>query len=159
MLAAAPKSDVRYFLNGVYVSGGWIEATNGHYLFRAKVDTGRQKRLFTLIGNIPAKAHTTEISFPRKVATHKDAYGKVIGVSYVEEIDGKFPDCKKLIDGFEPVGVDSIGYNPEYMGLPHKLFKASGAALEFGGEDKMAKAVFKTPDSDEVEMYLMPMKI
>lgn len=159
MLAAAPKNEVRYYLNGVHVAKGILEVTNGHYLFRAKVDTGKEERLFTLVGNIPAHAYTTELNFDHKFAVHQDAHGKVIGASYIEEIDGKFPDCDKVVDGFEVSDVSAVGFNSQYLSLPYKLFKTSGAKLEFSGESKMARAIFKTADLDDVEMYLMPMKV
>ena len=79
---------------------------------------------------------------------------------YVEEIDGKYPDTKKLTDEFSSADVSIIGFNSEYMGLPHKLFKARGVTLEFNGALSMSKASFKMPsDMSDVEMYIMPMNV
>ncbi len=157
MLAAAPENEVRYYPNGVHVAKGILEVTNGHYLFRAKVDTAKEERLFTLVGSIPARAYTTELNFDHKFAMHQDAQGKIIGASYIREIDGKFPACDMVVNDFVVSDVSEIGFNSQYLGLPFKLFKASGAKLEFSGDGKVARATFKTTDLGDVEMYLMPM--
>lgn len=161
MLAAAPKNDVRYYLNGVHVKDGVIEASNGHYLFRAQIES-KEEMLFTLVGNIPARSDVTELDFDTKIATHKDIMECVLGVSYIKSIDGKFPDTVKVIEQFSPCSVDAIGYNPQYLGLPYKLFKVTEMKLEFSGGADVARGSFsldKHGADVRVEMYIMPLKL
>jgi len=158
-MAAAPKSDYRLYLNGIYIDGAKIEVTNGHYLFRAAIDSEEEAKTFSLTGNIPASARDTEIFFDKQQAIHKDAKGCVVGCSFVEIIDGKWPDTKKLTDKFVKGQIDMIGFKPEYTGLPHKLFGATGAEVTFGGEHAMAFIKFKTRDLEDVDLYIMPMRI
>jgi len=161
MLGGAAKNDVRFFLNGVHVFGETIEATNGHYLFTAKIDKTEEDRIFKIIGTIPAKAQDTEISFETNIATHKNFNNEIVGVGYVEVIDGKFPDTQKVIDKFKPEKVSEIAFSPEYLSLPKKLFGANGVTLEFGGKDGTARAKFKHNKTSytDIEMYLMPMRM
>ena len=162
-MAAAPKSDVRYYLNGIYVAGTQIEVTNGHYLLKAYFEDDdtepEEDKIFCLTGNIPATARDTEICFDKKQAIHKDKEGRVVGLSFVEIIDGKWPDTKKVIEGFAKCKIDEIGYNPEYAGLPHKIFGATGAKFTFGGENAIARIQFKTRDHEDVDFYIMPMRL
>ena len=158
MIAAAPKESDRSYLNGVHVANGVIEVTNGHYLFMTDVDTGDESRRFTLIGDIPDDSIITKLNFDKEVATHYDYRNSIVGISHINQLDGKYPDCSKLVKSFEAVDVESVSFSSEYAGLPFTLFGASCITLEFGGQKGMAKATFMTYELKEVEMYLMPMR-
>ena len=161
LLAAAPKSNARYYPNGIHVASGRLEVTNGHYLIitrdKALYD---EECIFTVLGPIPAKAFETLIDFEALTATHTDQHGNKVGIGLVEVIDGTYPDVPKLIEAFSETPTSSVGFNPEYMGIPFKLFKASWVKMILGGDKEMSKLEFKMNSAGcEIEMYVMPMKV
>ncbi len=158
MLAAAPKHDIRYYLNGVHLRRGIIEVTNGHYMLRAKLEGNRENLIFNLIGNIPARARETVLDLKSSCATHRDKDFKILGMSYIQVIDGKFPDVDRIVNGFKTKNVSSGSFNPEYVGLPFKLFGAYQARFEFGGTEASSRVLFKSRTGDDIEMYIMPMR-
>ncbi len=161
MIGGAAKGDIRFYLNGVHMFGDIIEATNGAHLFRAKIDKFDDDKIFSLIGNIPKKSDITTLDFEAKIATHRDFMHKVIGVSYIEEIDGKFPNTQEVIvDKFKPKPTKKFSFNPKYLALPHKLFGAIQVHMQVAGEFEVAKITFKAEHAGkDIDMYLMPMQV
>lgn len=161
LLAAAPKRDVRYYLNGVHVTDGRLEVTNGHYLVITRDEKlYKDEHIFTLIGQIPAKSFETSIDFDTLIATHTNVHGLKVGLSIIELIDGKFPDTEKLLKQFSNGASASVGFNPEYIGLPFKLFKSRQVKLLLGSDESMSKLEFKVSSIDQdIEMYVMPISL
>lgn len=94
------KDDVRYYLNGIHLNKGKIEATNGHVAI--VLDTGEKNKvdkIIKFIGAIPKKAEFTELVFDKKcnIAIHTDEKGNKIAAQIFEVVDGRFPNVSRII--------------------------------------------------------------
>ena len=107
MLCAAAKSDVRYYLEGVYFVGGdnkvLAYSTDGHQLLRWIVCENYQGGDFSYIINrrcikdaIKTKYHIhLETSTGDIVCAKKEDFRRFKGL-----IDGKYPDVKRVVSGY-----------------------------------------------------------
>ena len=107
MLCAAAKSDVRYYLEGVYFVGGdnkvLAYSTDGHQLLRWIIREDYQGYDFSYIINrrcikdaIKTKYHVhLEASTGELVCAKDEDFRKFRGL-----IDGKYPDVKRAVTGY-----------------------------------------------------------
>ena len=121
------KDDIRYYLNGIHLNKGKIEATNGHVAII--LDTGEKNKvdkIIKFIGSIPKKAEFTEIVFDEKcnIAIHSDEKGNKIGAQIFDIVDGRFPDVNNIV----PKQIKKEKFpaiQTIYLELINKAFEAS----------------------------------
>lgn len=108
MLEIAPKNDVRYYLNGIHITRGdsaevIVEATDGHCLLRVTLPAPLEEEVTAkpLTDVILDRASAEKML---KVFTRKNPPlisaddGLVFFGNYeVETIDGRFPDCGRML--------------------------------------------------------------
>lgn len=155
------KYEVRYYLEGFHVTKKAVEATNGHYAYRAKL---KEFALPEYLANHaegcelpesmiikmkqpikkPAKSSGCEFVFfdvqdSKVIATTIDQFGGEAGCFLGSVIDGKFPDVEGLvIQTGEPENHSQVGYNADYLKKLSEVcdteFKS--VKLQSYGEDK-----------------------
>lgn len=168
------KSDVRYYLCGIFISkDGEIAATNGHVLFVSKFDIDPESPLdrdiiLNIDGSIPAKAKTCELEFiDNKIGfvICKDRNHQIVKRLAFELVDGIYPEYKKITEKVKPETVQKIGINPQYLSLVGKVFPKniigdSGTIIEFSGENQAITVTPKNPYYEEfTRLYIMPMRV
>lgn len=178
------KSDVRYYLNGVFVTphnetGVLLVATDGHTMAIIHDSEGETNgdHIFPLSKQLiaAAKKRVSNIGKPEAVELIGEAayvrlfkedlaYDPTIStmdvhVEYCAPIVGKYPDIKKVI----PIGDPKpslITLNPEYTARLAKVVKAMGrghsAASFFTYGEREATAI-RIANLPEVLFLIMPM--
>lgn len=137
MLCAAAKSDVRYYLEGVYFVGGdnkvLAYSTDGHQLLRWIVCENYQGGDFSYIINrrcikdaIKTKYHIhLETSTGEIVCAKKEDFRRFRGL-----IDGKYPDVKRVVSGYidniKSEKDENILINASYLKSLSKIGKTVG---------------------------------
>lgn len=115
---ATAKNDVRYYLNGFHLrTDGTIEATDGHILYQGKYTDHcelTEPMVITIDGKIPASADTVTFNFEEgarqgQCRTNK---GKLFAVDL---IDGKFPDCDRVIPGERAIYTNGLAMDPAQL--------------------------------------------
>lgn len=136
------RQDVRYYLNAIHINmDGHIEATNGHIMFRAECEEAKdlgESLIVSISGKVPARAHTAKFIFmddERDVGLviFEDGIGRPIRKTSVvdgrtfERVDGKFPDCGRIVptDPLKPV--EQFGVNASYIAKVAEAGKALGS--------------------------------
>lgn len=168
------KGDVRYYLNGIHFDpAGFINATNGHILFRAECEEAKEldaPLILGIQGKIPAKAITANLTISDDNQTgsmwFQDAHGKPImklGLKdgrFFEVIDGKFPDVDRVLPKGDPVPTESFGVNSSYMAIVAEAAKAIGISypivkVNLRGENEPLEINLKGPELDAT-VIIMP---
>jgi len=123
----APKSDIRYYLNGLHVvqdnRGTYIEATNGHMLGRLLIDETPVANPCSVI--LPLESVKTLAATGKKgketVCFTVDGV-KISAVNpqgetmIFQAVEGKFPDCDRVVPKLTgDSGLEPSTYNPEYI--------------------------------------------
>lgn len=126
------KSDVRYYLNGVFISRKHIYATNGHMAIRMEHGSKVRSGVIVKVKHaIPAKAKTTTLHLlgKKSYAEHIDAFGRILSMGAIEIIDGRYPDIDKLISiaKEKPAGTQMPSINPLYLQAACKAIDCSGS--------------------------------
>lgn len=135
------KQDVRYYLNGIHLSGNKIESTDGHTMYRceaseASMDCGfigdLEKQYPDLIiqeeGAAPTKAVRKKsiwvvIEVDQKINSAVIRYiasnGSTLAMQSANIIDGKYPDSDKVFSKKETDNKTEcefeVGFNAEYL--------------------------------------------
>ena len=136
----APKSDIRYYLNGLHVvqdnRGTYIEATNGHMLGRLLIDETPVANPCSVI--LPLESIKTLAATGKK--GNESLCFAVDGVKITvinpdsssmvfQAVEGKFPDCDRVVP---TVTSDSViepsTYNPEYIQAFYDCAKDLGSS-------------------------------
>lgn len=138
-------SDIRYYLNGVYVepiaSGGvLIVATNGHALCAWKDANGFAERpaiLRTspklLAACADRKAESLHLDESRLTVTEKVGFELYVQPRRENwEIEGNFPDWKRVIPKTEEVATLFDALNPSYVSLVTQALKVGTRSTKFG---------------------------
>lgn len=122
------KNDIRYYLNGIHLNHGKIEATNGHVA--VILDTGEENdadKIISFVGTIPKKASKTKLCFNddfENIAIHYDHNGLKIDAQLFNVIDGRFPNVERVKP--KKLKTDKFpALQTEYLALMHKAFEAS----------------------------------
>lgn len=163
--------DVRLFLNGICIEKDHVIGTNGHALFFSKLDEPvpvEENLIIRTVGNIPAKAYLMEFEIDIEAkfgrAICKSAFGQVVGIVYIETIDGKFPDWRKVIKQDNQQAVTQIGINCEYLDRLQKAVKlvghprSTGAVMNLYGQDRHLHFEIKDPEYRST-VIIMPMRL
>lgn len=126
------KNDVRRYLCGVRITRKHVQATNGHIALQMEHDSKvRVPVTISIKGKIPARSTMSKFEFGRDgdcngLVKHYDALGSITAIHAIEVLEGKFPDFEsgRLFGDLERFSFDNPmpAVNPEYMGLPSKLF-------------------------------------
>lgn len=186
-LLCAAKSDIRYYLNGVYVESNGTTtrmcATTGHYLLAVDYQHGDSQ---DWIGNFIIPRDVCEMiakvknynlgvieieSEQNKVALNA-AYRTVTGVIRVcdtcigfKSVEGVFPQYTRVISPW--IGNDTDmkpgQYNPEYIGTFSKVAKLLGSKLGYftlwqRGNDSALVTFSSKPDRINAIGVLMPIR-
>ncbi len=130
------KNDVRYYLNGVFISDdGTIAGTNGHAGFvsshDAEIDQGY---IIAITGLIPKAAHILNITIIENDVLIKcfTASGRKVKALCGEVLEGKFPDIMKVVPDHseealaEVDGMNEITFQAKYMASASKVFSRGG---------------------------------
>ncbi len=164
MMKAAPKNDARYYMNGVHMFGNTIEASNGHYVFQATLESDFEGDvIFRLTGDIPSSARETVLDFEKKLATHLNSKGQRLDVSAIEMVDGSFPDTARFFGrNISDNPLSEITVNTKYLSLATKLFgpAAEGATLrQFESEGSPAYIVNYDQSYHKLRAIIMGIRI
>lgn len=135
------RRDPRHYLNGIHINAnGHIEGTNGHIMFRAECEEAKtldESLIVSINGKVPARAHMAKFTFAddeRDVGllVFEDGHGKplrrgsVIDGRAFERLDGKFPDCAKVVPDKPIKATEKFCVNAAYMAKVADAAKAIG---------------------------------
>ena len=147
--SCAAKQDVRYYLNGVYLSkSGQVVGTNGHTLYVADCDFELPGvALISIDGAIPKSAQDCKVHFIDEnfilveCYNSKDALIKRLPATYSDMCSRNqngYIDYSTVIPTTEPVPTAKIGINPKYLKLIEKIYPSNyhGVAIEMRGDSK-----------------------
>lgn len=125
-------NDVRYYLQGVCISGQAVISTDGHIMFKHPMNGINETQyiihyedLKTLFKNLDKKV--TNVDFVKLDNAYyfiSEEYQQLVAL-----IDGKYPDTNRVIQSAERAILDSEGIkqirlNHEYLMLVNKVTKA-----------------------------------
>jgi DNA polymerase III sliding clamp (beta) subunit (PCNA family) len=185
--AIAPKTDVRYYLNGVkFKSDGYgycIEATDGHRLVQfksesliqgAEVDTILDiKHVKLFIDKIKAMGyHKTDINEVfitgiSDMVIKGLTFNKIdFDLGSIDTIDGRYPDCERVIWKEEPTGTKEIGLDARFLAdivkvtKPFISTKFQGIKMEFKDSSSSTRITFDTGiDGLKSVIIIMPCRL
>ena len=127
-LLVAPKSDIRYYLNGVLVTSNGLTATDGSMLIRieTELDLATDKSFIICRHDLAKKIKLFTKKDDLKLAV-KD-HELFLNEYKLELLDGRFPDVGRAINSQFSDDVDhkEIGVNLSYLSA---LSKAVSVAL------------------------------
>lgn len=170
------KTDVRYYLNGVFISQkGFIAATDGQQLFNAECEDAKQLKedlIVAIQGKVPAKAWKANLVFfgdNDGYIWYQSSGEKTLKKNNTKEcnffsvIDGKFPDIGKVMPKGKTKAVDTIAVNPSHMATVSKTLKDMGAVypiVEFKlrGVSDAIEVLLKTPEYNAT-VLIMPARM
>lgn len=187
-LLCAAKSDIRYYLNGVYVESApgstRMVATTGHYLLAVDYDHGDTVHQWTgnlvlphdvceMIAKIKTPYDVGTIEIEDVKVTASGAQGQVTGTIDIigkrigfKSIEGVFPQYVRVIGPWVGTHDDMKAgqYNPEYIGTFSKVAKVLGAksgsfTLWQRGDDSALVQFTTLPDHTHAIGVLMPTKL
>jgi DNA polymerase III sliding clamp (beta) subunit (PCNA family) len=177
--AIAPKTDVRYYLNGVKLksmpTGYVIEATDGHRLVQFKSESLIQghevdtildiKHVKLFIDKIKAMGyHKTDINevFITGISDNKIDFD----LGSIDTIDGRYPDCERVIWKEEPTGTKEIGFDARFLAdivkvtKPFISTKFQGIKMEFKDSSSSTRITFDTGiDGLKSVIIIMPCRL
>ena len=178
------KNDVRYYLSGFHVTKSCIEATNGHYLYQAKLKecelpehlaqhVGSNDLPKSLIINVvqqikePTKKHGCEyvmfeIEGNDAIATTINQFGGKIAVYLGQVIDGRFPGTEKIIPKDEDSDFSEIVINADYLKKLHEICDGNFKSVHmkcFGQNKPILFEVKSINTLYESKFIVMPLKI
>lgn len=127
---AASTEETRYYLNGVYITGGAMVATDGHRLAGLRLDKTGDKDGF-ILGSADIKKALQLAKLTKKEAgkhveelvaiviegnTIKIMLGEIEKAAFgFKPIDGRFPDYRRVIPANCDDGVAACSFNADYM--------------------------------------------
>jgi DNA polymerase III sliding clamp (beta) subunit (PCNA family) len=177
--AIAPKTDIRYFLNGVHFksmpTGCTVEATDGHRLVQFKSESIVQggevdvildiKHVKLLIDKIKAMGyHKTDLNevFITGITDNQIDFN----LGSVETINGNYPDCERVIWKDAPTEVKEIGMDARYLAdilkvtKPFISMKPQPVKLEFKDSNSSVRVTFNTNvDGLKSVLIIMPCRL
>jgi len=179
------KDDARYYLNGFHVTSNTVEASNGHFLYQAKIKQFEypsyicdmninnqppetmiikmKQQIRQPLKKLGCEFVVFEVVDSKVIATTIDHYGSDIAVYLGEVVDGEFPDVKKrAIPYGEPEQHKQVSFNADYLKMLSSVTGYTGhVKLQSYGEHKAS--VFTI--IDHVNMHfdaifvLMPIRL
>ena len=158
-------NDIRYYLEGFHVTKQAVQATNGHYLYQAKLKEieypdylpdwrndfelpdamiiRMKQPIKKPIKKSGCQFVTFEVEESKVIATTIDQFGKSIGVFLGEVIDGRFPDAERVIPKGEQESHVQIGFNSAYLKKVHQVSDGQFASVKLKTYGENSAAVFE----------------
>lgn len=172
VLPFAATDDIRYYLNGIYITplqegGALIAATDGHMLFCARDPNGKTAR--PIILPLQKREHGTALKRSTYIDVLADGSFRFLtedkGLAWIspkKEIDGRFPDIFSLIGNLDDWKEGLVGsFNPEYINrVVQSAPRARYRAIRFfhRGKDPACSAALFTLSNPQAFGVVMPMK-
>lgn len=174
-LLAQAKNDIRYYLCGIcFHEDGNLYATNGHVALSVPHGNEISESVIVSIDKMPTKKYShayidtdtgivTLTVFP--VDDFSELPEKRVGVTLFKMVDGKFPDVKRLIDGFKLENCNQIGFSCKYLKLIHDIGKIANEKWAFctiNLNSNIAAAKVEIPiasSEDKITLIIMPSRI
>lgn len=177
-------NDPRYYLEGIHVTKSSVEATNGHYLYQAKLkelkipdaikDLGydfempdsiiirMKQKIAKPVKKSGCEFMLFEINGCDVVVTPLNQFGQKMACYLGEIIEGRFPDCDRVIPTGEKEDFECVGFNSAYL---KKLDEVSdgrygSVKLKLFGENKVAIfEIMSHSEHYEALFVLMPIRL
>ena len=161
LTAVAPKNDVRYYLNGIYITPTRFIATDGHMMVVVEQETADVVE--------PVIVCRTDLSNKLKMFNKKSelTLNFVDGEPYLNEmklntVDGRYPDVSRVINRYESETktAEPIGFDLVLMAQMCKAIdtiadnKIKGATFTFYNANAACKV-----EKNAVTGYLMPCRL
>lgn len=179
------KGDPRYYLEGFHVTKKAVEATNGHYLYRAAFkdfsypDYLPEWRLdFDLPDSMIIKMKQQikkpavksgcefvvfEIDGSEVIATTIDQFGGKIGCFLGAVVDAGFPDADKVIPSGEVKQNEPVGFNSSYLKKLNEVSEGRTGSVKMTTYGKDKPALFEITGGFnqyyDAVFVLMPIRI
>lgn len=177
-------NDVRYYLGGIHVTKVAIEATNGHYMYQAKLkdfkypdeilesyspDELPESLIIKMVQPIKKPAVKAGCEFivfdidgEKVIATTIDHLGSPLGVYLGEVVDYRFPDTERLIPSGKSEPHDFVGFNSLYLKKVHDIADGRFKSVKMTayGEDKPVKfEVISNSQYYDSMLVVMPIRL
>lgn len=178
------KSDVRYYLEGIYLHGNKVDATNGHIAYRAELDKSEAPELegaqeFKLdLGvvkikhKIPANTKSKPIAWAKFhmvddgfIVYYLSHSGEMLDIGLAESIDyDRYPDFEERAFKFGELIAEPVGLNADYMAIASKILKKDRFPLTkvscFGKESAVLVELLRKREAFGKErMVIMPARV
>lgn len=163
-IACMAKNDIRYYLNGIFISSkGFVAGTNGHMAFKADIENPPSEDVIVKFNDtIPGRCESVDLVLNgNDVGLAHLRYIKPPGnqkrlVAY-EKIDGKYPDVLAVFPGIDRESIDTIAVNAHYVGIAAKIFgKQWPLKFEFFGPTKPIRITSRQHRDNNPVMLVMP---
>ena len=176
--------DVRYYLEGFHVTKQSVQATNGHYLYQAKLkeieypdylpewrcDFELPESMIIKMKQIikkPIKKSgcefvVFEVEESKVIATTIDMFGKSIGVFLGEVVDGRFPDAERVRPKGKQKPCSQIGFNSAYLKKVDQVSDGAYSSVKLKTYGEHKPAVFEILPLNEhynAVFVLMPIRL
>lgn len=177
-------ADVRYYLDGIHVTKDSVEATNGHFLYQAKLKDCKIPEAIEELGYDfempdsmiirmkqkiakPVKRSGCqfilfEVNGGEVIATPLSQHGQKMACYLGEIVDGKFPDCDRVIPSGEKEDFECVGFNSAYLKKIDEISdgKYGSVKLKLFGENKAAIfEIMSHSEHYEAIFVLMPIRL
>ena len=125
----APKSDVRYYLQGVYVDfqadQTLYAVCNGHYLVMVQEPASGDELLHMVIPRETLISQKFGYNDPEVYQMTVSGNNCTVRNTIFQPIDGNYPDWQKLIPDYEQIAINNPGqqFNPDYLKLISDCFQ------------------------------------
>jgi len=161
MLLFVANDDIRHYLNGVYIKGDKMMATNGHYLTVCKLQEDSNLDVI-----IPTKHVQAAIQLAKRenkfTQPEIEITNERIGDVFYKPIDGKFPDYKKVLPKeFDVMECGAISVNPAYIAKFEKLgllFNKRHIGISIKAKDESSAMIVHVYGCDDFFSLVMPIK-
>jgi hypothetical protein len=147
------KHDIRFYLNGIHVTAGRIQSTDGCAAFfhwadiPAGVDVIIPREVIEQV--LKVKAKECELSIGETCSI------QCAGIEFkFKPVEGKFPDCQRVIP--EKVTGEAATFNPDYLVACQKAAKALGVKRYPIAHNGQGPAVM--PFTNTAFAIVMPMR-
>lgn len=179
------KGDQRYYLSGIHITQHAVEASNGHYLYQAKLNKDlhypdylpdwrssfdlpesmiirMKQRITNPIKSSGCEFVIFEVDEKEVIVKPVNKFGEIIACYLGEVIEGKFPNTDNLIPSGEPDNHARVGYNSAYLkkinDIAEGRFKT--VTLQSHGEHKASVFKLSVPHDYYTPIFvLMPVRL
>lgn len=177
-------ADVRYYLEGIHITKDSVEATNGHYLYQVKLKEFEVPDAIKELGYEFEMPESMIVRMKQKIAkpakrsgcqfilfdvngdevvvTPLNQFGQKMACYLGEAVEGRFPDCNRVIPTGEKEDFECVGFNSAYLKKLDEVSdgKYGSVKLKLFGENKAA--IFEIMSHSEhynALFVLMPIRL
>lgn len=162
-LANAAKSDVRYYLNGIYfdVDNKRLVATNGHHMYITPIEVEEHAANF-IVERFAVAANVNSLTFEYVDADSPINVSMITskGVTtsqYLHIIKGNYPNYERVIPVKNNNDTDKIKecyFDASYLALIEKTYgKNTQCKIEFNGE---GRSILVSEKGNDSKLVIMP---